>query len=248
MSPRIQRAEPPYMQIAAHFRKQIADGTLAVGDPLPSIQAIASESKGASKVSPTTVHRAFQLLQTEGLVTSTTQGTVVAAPRHTTGPDRLAMLKAGGQGMRPGEQVEILIADTAPTDELVAELLGVEVGSMAIRRRRVYRDRLGVVTVSTSWLPRELLELAPELVSKESLPMMTMGLVHERTGREYTYQFDIVTNRPAPADIAEILGVEPGSRELTMVTVYRDQDGVPVEVGVDYLAPGRELTAEHTLV
>lgn len=82
---------------------------------------------------------------------------------------------------------------TAPAD--VAEALGVPEGSPVVRRRRVYRDDLGVVTVSTSWLPGELGDAAPELLSTEPLPKMTFGLIEDRTGRRAVSRRDVISIR-----------------------------------------------------
>ncbi|MEU1956429.1 UTRA domain-containing protein [Nocardia rhamnosiphila] len=76
---------------------------------------------------------------------------------------------------------------------------------------------------------------------------MTFGLVEERTGRRAVRRRDVVAVRAVPADVAEILGVEAGSPCLAMANLYWDQEGSPTEYAVDFLAAGRELSAEYSL-
>ncbi len=244
MSPRLDRPAPPYVQIAEHFRVLIKNGELTEGAKLPSVTEIAQ----GWQVATATAAKALNQLRTEGFVLSTNQGTFVSiAHKQTTGPDRLQMLRATGNGYRPGETAEVTGSDLVEADSDVAEALSVPLTSPVVRRRRVYRDDLGVVTVSTSWLPGDLAEAAPELLSTDPLPKMTFGLVEDRTGRRAVSRRDVVAIRPAPADVATILGVDAGAPSLTMTNLYWDQNGDPTEFAIDFLAVGRELSAEYAL-
>jgi GntR family transcriptional regulator len=243
MSPTLNRPAPVYLQIAEHFRTKINNGELTEGAKLPSVIEIAQGWDVASA----TAAKALSQLRAEGYVRSTNQGTFVSiAHRQTTGPDRLVMFRATGNGFRSGESVEVVSSELAAASSDAARALGVPEGSPVVCRRRVYRDDLGVVTVSTSWLPGELAEAAPELLSTDPLPKMTFGLIEDRTGRRVVSRRDVVALRPAPNDVAETLGVENGLQCLTMVNLYWDQNGDPTEYAVDYLGPGRELSAEYS--
>jgi DNA-binding GntR family transcriptional regulator len=243
MSPRIERSAPPYVQIADHFRRAIKDGVLVEGAKLPTIAEISKEWGTATA----TAAKALTQLRAEGYVRSSTQGTFVSiSHRQTTGPDRLQMLRATGDGFRPGERVEILRAELVPATRDVANALGIEDG-MVIQRQRLYLDDHGVVALSTSWLPGELADAAPELVSTDPLPTMTFGLVEDRTGRRAVRRRDVVAIRPVPEDTASILHLETGTPVLTMTNYYWDQNGDATEYAVDFLAPGREFSAEYTL-
>lgn len=57
---------PPYLQVIEGFRREIANGTYAPGEKLPSYDAAADEWG----VSVGTVKRAFGALQQEGLITT----------------------------------------------------------------------------------------------------------------------------------------------------------------------------------
>ncbi|WP_264372793.1 MULTISPECIES: UTRA domain-containing protein [Streptomyces] len=114
-------------------------------------------------VSTATATRVAAVLRGEGLAESIPGiGTVVAArPIQTTGPDRLAMLRAGGDGFRAGEEVRVLISELVPAPDTIAHALGVPEGADVVQRQRLYRDDLGVVALSTSWLPGRFAE-APQ--------------------------------------------------------------------------------------
>ena len=244
MSPRIQRALPLYLQITEHFRSAIKTGTLSENEKLPSIKDIATEWD----VATATATKAINQLRAEGYVNSTNQGTFVSqSHKLTTGPDRIQMLRATGNGYRPGERAEILGAELIPASQDIADALGLNERAAVIRRQRLYLDDLGIVALSTSWLPGEFAEAAPELLATEPLPKMTFGLVEERTGRRAVRRRDIVAVQPVPKDTARVLNVATGSPALTMTNLYWDQNGEATEYAVDFLAADRELSAEYNL-
>ncbi|MFD8338505.1 GntR family transcriptional regulator [Streptomyces solisilvae] len=244
MAPRVRREPPPFVQITDHFRQQINDGVLAQDTKLPSIAEIANEWG----VATATAAKAIKQLQAEGYVRSSTQGTFVdLGQRQTTGPDRLQMLRVGGSGFRPGERVEIVSAGLVPAPTEVADTLGMESGAQVIRRQRRYLDDQGTVALSTSWLPGNFAETAPELIEARPLPKMTFGLVEERTGRRAVRRRDLVELRPVPEDAAELLGIEADTQALTMSNFYWDQYGSMTEYATDFFGVGRQLSAEYDL-
>lgn len=244
MTPRVQRAAPPFMQIADHFRQKIVDGVLPQDTKLPSIAEIAEEWG----VATATAAKGVKQLQAEGYVRSSTQGTFVDLGRKlTSGSDRLQLQRATGSGFRPGERVEIVSAGLVPAPDDVAEALGLDEGSEVVRRQRRYLDDGGVITLSTSWLPGDLAESAPELIIPEALPKMTFGLIEDRTGRRAVRRRDVVSLKPVPEDAAPLLDVEAGTLALTMSNYYWDQHGSVTEYATDFLGAGRQLTAEYDL-
>jgi DNA-binding GntR family transcriptional regulator len=244
MTPRVQRAAPPFMQIADHFRQKIIDGALTQDTKLPPIAEIAEEWG----VATATAAKGVKQLQAEGYVRSSTQGTFVDLGRKlTSGSDRLQLQRATGSGFRPGEHVEIISAELVPAPAEVAEALEVGEGDSVVRRQRRYLDDEGVITLSTSWLPGDLAESAPELIVPEALPKMTFGLIEDRTGRRAVRRRDVVGLMSVPEDAAELLGVQSGSPALTMSNYYWDQHGSVIEYATDFLGAGRKLTAEYDL-
>lgn len=59
-----QDARPIYLQIRDLIIAGIIDGTYSAGDPLPSVRALAADRE----VNPLTVSKAYQELQTQGLI------------------------------------------------------------------------------------------------------------------------------------------------------------------------------------
>jgi len=95
-------ALPPYRRIAAKIRDRIIRSELQPGERIPSVREI-MKSEG---VSTATATRVAAVLREEGYAKTVPGiGTVAALPRTlTTGPDRLQMLRATGDGLRPGER------------------------------------------------------------------------------------------------------------------------------------------------
>lgn len=239
------RAMAPYRRIAAQIKDRIDRGEIRPGDRVPSVREIMRDEG----VSTATATRVAAVLRAEGYAESVPGiGTLAMLPKKlTTGPDRLQMLRATGSGYRPGERTEIVSAELVSASEEVADALGIEEGASVVRRRRTYYDDRGVVALSTSWLPGELAEAAPELLIVEPLPMMTFGLVEDRTGRRAVRRRDTVAIRPVPEDVSSALGVESGLPVLTMTNHYWDQHGEVTEYAVDFLGSGRELSADYAL-
>lgn len=240
----VQGPQPPYKRIAAKFRSLIDSGDLQPGDPIPSARKIA-ESEGVSLATAT---RVAATLRAEGYaVTTSGVGTVAALPKKlTAGADRLSLLRAGGDGL-DSDTVEFLGADLEEASQDVADALGLEEGQRVVKRRRRYLDTNGVVTVSTTWIEGSIAERAPELLRPDRLPKMTFGAIEDATGRRASRRRDTITIGEVPEDIAPHLGVEPGTKTLVMINHYWDQHGEPTEYAVDYIGPGRELSAEYDL-
>ncbi|MCX4592351.1 GntR family transcriptional regulator [Streptomyces sp. NBC_01549] len=233
----------PYRRIADQVIGRIDSGELQPGDAVPSVSQIME----TESVSRATAARVLTELRSEGYVVATPGvGTVVAARKPlTAGATRLTLVRAGGDGFRDGERVEIIAAELTSAPEDVADSLGIQPGEPVIRRQRRYIDDEGVSALSTSWLAGSLAEAAPELIRAEPLPRMTFALVEERTGRRVVRRRDTVTTRPTPDDAAELLDVAPGTIVLVMTNQYSDQNGDITEYAVDLHPPGRTLSAEY---
>lgn len=71
----IQSKEPIYEQIVLQIKSKIKNGELTAGDSLPAIRTLAKDLK----VSVITVKKAYEILQTDGLIMSVVgRGTVIA--------------------------------------------------------------------------------------------------------------------------------------------------------------------------
>jgi GntR family transcriptional regulator len=238
-------ALPPYRRIAVEIKNRIERGELQPGDRIPSVREIVRDEG----VSVATATRVASVLRAEGYAeTIPGIGTVARMPsKLTTGPDRLQLQRTTGSGFKPGERVEIISAELVPANAEVADALEVEEGTHVVQRRRRYLDEDGVVALSTSWLPGELAEAAPELISTGPLPKMTFGLIEDRTGRRAVKRRDSVSIEELPEDVAPLLELDPGTPVLSMANHYWDQHGQITEYARDYMGPGRILAAEYDL-
>ena len=241
-------APPVYRRIASEIARQIDTGQLHPGDPLPSAREIARRWS----ISPATASRVGPLLRQMGYATDADPGIgarVRLPAAITAGADRWTRLRAdGGSSTKAGERVEIIALEREPAPRHVADALGVEEGAEVALRRRRYLDAVGVVTLSTTWVTAATADAAPAFLAPEPLPRMTMGLIEERTGRRVCRRSDLVEIRTvpnSPAYLAELLEAQPGTPTLVVTNCYWDQHGEPSEYAVDWLGPGRTLSAVH---
>ncbi|MFE0765416.1 GntR family transcriptional regulator [Streptomyces smyrnaeus] len=236
-------ALPPYRRIAQQIIDRIESGDLQPGDTVPSVRDIVRETG----VSSGTASKVPGVLRELGYADATPGvGTVVRARKAVTaGADRLALVRAARPSVAEGERVEILDVQREEASQDVADALGVELGDEVARRRRMYSDAAGVVTVSATWVTAAMADVIPEFLEPAPLPKLTFGLIEERTGRAVARRRDTYELRPVPADTAEYLGVDEGTNALAVVNHYWDADGEPTEYAVDFLGPGRSLMVEH---
>lgn len=235
---------PPYARIASHYRDRITAGELLPGTVLPSISELSTEWK----VSRATADRAMRLLREEQLIRGI-QGVgteVIGRPATlSTGSQRQDRSQQTGSSWGTGERSDSHTAGlvSAPAD--VARAMGIEVGSQVIRRTRVYRDGHGIVAHSTSWLPGELADAAPELLVGERLAGGTsLDVIAAKAGRRPTHRQHTTGARIATADDLAMLELSPKTVAaiLVLATAFIDRDGTVIEYGVDLGAPGRTRT------
>lgn len=229
-----------YAEIASHYRKLIADGTLAPGDQMPSMTQVC-EKFG---VAITTANRAFRLLKSEGLTTPQPGiGTVVAQRPDVavTGAARLGRLKRTGQTRAPGETSSHHWKGVrSVADPVIADLLGVEPHDEIVIRRRVHHREGSPPTVDSSFIHVRALGPVPELLEDGPMERWWQELYKERTGRDVTKSPERRTARLASNDELNALGInlprEMAAAVLVVVNVFHDEDG-PLEVWEDVYPP-----------
>jgi DNA-binding GntR family transcriptional regulator len=243
MAPRAERPDPPYLQIAAHYRKAIMDGDLPPGTRLPSTSELASEWG----VVPTTVAKGLRVLAAEGYVAASNQGVVVTyGDTATYGPrDRLAALRRTGRISPLGDRSTILSAEVVPAPDHVAAAMGLDPGARVIRRERIARHGDRTVQHSVSWLPADLAELVPALLATEPIPGGTAGAIHAATGRRVTSDRYRHCARLASAAEAATLGLAVPSALLSGDNTWYDSAGLLLEYGQSLTAPGLWVTTER---
>ena len=236
MAPRVERPDPPYLQIVKHYRQMIKDGELVEGARLPSGRELA-EGWG---VANTTVFKAMRRLQAEGLVRLSNQGTVVTFGETSTYTprDRLRAMRRSGRIYPPSDRTAVVSAEVMPAPAPVADAMGIEAGDLVVRRERITYHGDKPVTLSVSWLPGELAEAASALLSTERLPGGTITVIREATGREVARDtYRECARLATPAEVTA-LGLPEGEPHavLTGENTWYEQDGAVLEFG-EYVIP-----------
>lgn len=244
MSPRIERAKPPYQQIADHLRSEIRNGSLRDGETVPSVRQLAS----AWDVAQGTARSALTLLRTEGLVVGVPgTGTVVRArTAHGAGIHGSA-IRQTGRIYPDGQYAEIVSAAVTDTPEAVAIALGLEPGSAAIRRERITYVSVpegedAAASSSISWFAADLVEQAPLLLETERIRQGTFTYIGERTGRTVHEGIEERSLSTASAEEAARLGLEPGASIIRGENWMLDDEGGVLEYGQSILHPDRKVT------
>jgi GntR family transcriptional regulator len=102
---------PIYLQLIQQVRRMVASGQLAVGMELPSVRDVAAEYT----VNPTTISKAYSLLENEGLLQRNRgKPMTIAAGRHSAGslPQRLKQIEPQVAALvLAAQQLELCAAD-----------------------------------------------------------------------------------------------------------------------------------------
>ena len=209
-----------YQRIAASLRQRILSGGHPVGDVLPSENELA----GAYRTSRVTVRKAFQILESEGLIKARQgKGYIVQPPQHTVftlvfGPDP-------GQG-----RYRFLEVNIATPDERLSRELSLREGQPVIAIRRLLERAGEPVAYDEKFLPYERGRPALELELRFSeFP----ELFADRSSAFLRTEMQITTSRPPP-HVRLALGVEE-DRLITVEQLIRDAEGVPIGFGREYL-------------
>ncbi|MFE2423963.1 GntR family transcriptional regulator [Streptomyces hokutonensis] len=238
----------PYAKIAAHYTELIESGQLPPGSLLPSIKNLAEEWS----VSTATAEKALRKLRNEGLVRGIHGiGTeVLDRPSSmSSGSQRQDRGRRTGSSWGSGERSDSHQAAVVPAPLEVAQALGIAPQSDVIRRRRVYRDRHGIVAHSTSWIPAQYGRLIPQLANSERLTGGTsLQLIAEATGLPISHRIDSASARLLTAEDAQLLELDsenpPTEPVVVMTAKFIDSEGNVVEYGVDLGGPGRTWRTE----
>ncbi|MCZ7414733.1 GntR family transcriptional regulator [Streptomyces sp. WMMC897] len=238
----------PYAQIAAHYAELITSGQLVPGSLLPSIKSLAQEWK----VSTATAEKALRQLRGEGLVRGIhgigTEVVDLPSPMSS-GSQRQDRGRHSGSSWGAGERSDSHEASVVPAPEYVAHELELEPGQDVVRRRRVYRDRHGIVAHSTSWIPARYGSLVPQLARSERLSGGTsLQLIAQATGSPITHRIDTASARLLTPEDSALLALDPANPPTEPVVVmtakFVDDDGNVVEFGEDLGSPGRKWRVE----
>jgi|SRR4051812_29007570 DNA-binding GntR family transcriptional regulator len=235
-----QPKKPGYVEIASHYRKLIADGTLAPGDDMPSMRDVCDEFN----VAITTANRAFRMLKEEGLTTVRPGRKTLVAEQSAVASSASARLKRIERTGKPYGHGEKSVDHTAELlsidDQVLVEQLGVEFRDEVVVRTRTF-VRAGKRTVyAMSCIHMRALGPVPELLSPEPFGQFWQEVYKARTGKTITKSPERRSARLAKDYEVQALqiDVEEGMPVpvLVVVNAFSDEDG-PIEVWEDVWAP-----------
>jgi GntR family transcriptional regulator len=224
--------------LAQRLAQEIRDGVRAPGTSLPHIRELVAAGEG----SKATVHRAYEWLESEGLVVSMRgRGTVVRdrtrirvplnryarvlEPGGTRGPWETATADQGLNGKMDLGSVETL---DAPAD--VAELLELEPGALAVRRRRRALIDTDAVQLQDAWYPLDVARTAglddpTKAIGGALIALIESGiLVNEASAAEY------VQAEVPDRELAAQLSLGSRGAAILVDRVTCDHNGRPVEL------------------
>ncbi|WP_092264320.1 GntR family transcriptional regulator [Deinococcus reticulitermitis] len=223
LTPDPMSAAPVYVQLAQGWRERIEGGSLPGGAAFPAERELA-RLLGVSRV---TVRQALALLEDEGLLRRKQgSGTFVEAPRSASRP--LGLLSSftdevRARGARPGAQV-LRFENALPTPH-EALTLGLAPTERVYRVRRLRSSDGEALAVEESTLPAALIgPLSPEDVTDASLYAL-LGARGVQPARAVRH----LRALNAEAELAGLLGVEPGAALLATERVSWTGQGQAVE-------------------
>lgn len=245
MTEQIQREEPPYLQIANHYRKLIEQGELQPGHRIPSVREMADHWN----VARTTAARALKTLQAEGLIESTTgSGSVVTGPSALTAEGLIKYLRETGSFYPPGYSSTILSATTIPATAQIADALGIEPGELVIARSRVVRNASDTpIESSTNYIRGEFAEIAPDLLTTEPINSGCLGYIEAKTGKRATVGCDQYAAYAANTEQAAALNIPVGAPILIERHWSTDPDGLVLDYA-ETVEPGERWRTRRYLI
>lgn len=220
-----------YREIADALREAIEHGEYRPGDVLPTLEEIQSQW-GVGKE---TARRAIAVLRTEGLVVPIRRrGTVVRdrqpvrlpLERHrdvATTPGALGPWESAcaAQGL-PGS-TEVKEVQQTPAKGLVAILLEVPTGTLAVRRLQHMLIDAQVTQIQETWLLLSLAGGTPLAQDQKLIGGIYRALVS--IGYPPANVTETVTSRMPTREEAQVLQLDLGSPVLAIDRITRSQDG-----------------------
>lgn len=217
--------EPAYSKIQRLIARQIADGTLRLGDQLPP-ERVLCEQFGVSRV---TLRRALKALAAEGLLTPTQgRGWYATPERLSEPPNSLVSFStlAEARGLTVENRVLRCTIREVTDDE--AEQLGVSRDERVvdIERLRLLDHEPVAVMLSTIAVSR-----APGLDQVDFSSTSLYDVLADRFDIRPTYADYAVEAQAADERTAPLLNLEVGAPILAAAQTTYDQDGKAVELG-----------------
>jgi GntR family transcriptional regulator len=226
------RPVPLYQQLSESLRNQVLSSNWPADYAIPSEREL-MRLTGLSRM---TVRQAIDSLTREGLLTRVHgRGTFVVPPRV---DQDLAGVYSFSERMRSeGWEVSTTVAEAweaqATADE--ANLLGLDEGAAIFRLTRVRCIEDEPLLVNKVWLPAHLV---PGLLNHDLTASLYSILQHSYEMPPLR-SIDTLEAIGAPRDIAEVLGVRPGSPITLVRRVATTHGEVPIEMTEEYTRSDR---------
>lgn len=214
---------PLYYQLAEIIRKQIADGSLRVGDKLPSERDLAE----MYQVSRNTTRQAVKTLVRDGVLCQEQgRGTFVAKPHVRLGLLRLTSFSEDmlERGLIPGARLLGLTIVEAPAK--IGSALQIEPGSKVIKIDRLRLADGEPMAINTSHIPYDL---CPDLLD-ESLDQTSLyRVLEDKYGFRLTHANQGLRAVAASREEAILLNITEGAPLLLQEGVAFLDDDRPLE-------------------
>jgi GntR family transcriptional regulator len=232
MTPKINRPNPPYMQVTDHFRRLIQDGDLVEGAKLPTVATIAKEWE----IAHATAAKAVSQLQVEGLILSSPRGSFVAgrSSKAVSPADRFLRLRRTGSSSGRDEWHRIMAADVTTAPTYVAELFGLDEEETEVIRRECVSGEKGAsmpCSLAVTWYPKYLKDTVPDLLEKHPSHAGTLLAQVEEAAGPLTKGRDFYHARAADQREAHMLGLPIGIAILASAWLVWTEDGRLIEYG-----------------
>lgn len=247
--PRIERQPPPYAQITDHYRRMIIDGTLTEGAPVPSVTKVAKEWK----VAHATAARAMSQLQVEGLITSSTKGSFVAArdARASSPQDRISRSHRIGTTDAADEKHTLRAAAVVPAPAYVAELFDVPPGSEVVRREWTTGEDIDHPrSLTVTWHPAAFVPQVPDLLDMDPSKVGTLLSRIEAVAGKAKRARDFYHGRGADARESTALKLPVGAAILAMTwLVWSEEAGEDrlIEYGESCIPPRHTVSYPYDI-
>jgi GntR family transcriptional regulator len=222
-------SEHRYLQIARTLRKEIVDGVYPVGSQLPTEHQLCERFA----VSRYTVREALRRLREDNLVASRPRAGTRVVPRPATSSyaqdvmsiDDLVAFAAGAQlNIESNEMVTI--------DDDLAVRTGLEVGTQWLSVRG-YRqvDGASVPLCRTEYYISRTFAAVGRLLQRHTGPIFP--LIEDLFGVTIAELHQEIAAVVLSPELADGLGVEPGTAALQMRRTYKASDGAVAQVTIN---------------
>lgn len=213
---------PLYHRLYLLLRQRILAGEWPEAEPLPGEHELAA----AHRVSRITVRRALERLEAEGLVARRRgAGTFARRPEVEKRRDNLRGLLENLLAMGLRTQVRLHEFDYRPAPPDIAAALELPAGSLVQRTVRVRLVKGVPFSHLTTWVPEDI----GRRFSAEDLASRPLLALLEEAGVPAARAEQTISARLADADVAALLGIEPGSPLLWTRRQVREASGRVIE-------------------